>query len=144
MDVPIANVSMTGIEMCTLLRCVVSYKITEEYHCLHAIVPSNPNKLVKELTKTENKLKSSSKSVTGLRERGQDGPSREGRTPKDKHHKSKGSGAEMAAPIPRKGDKPPRETGMLCALRNKYGGAAKSHTTAHCKRWTGAGKSRPK
>ena len=49
----------------------------------------------------------------------------------------------MTAPIPRKLIKPPRDTDMLCALCDKYGRAAKSHNTPHCKRWTGAGKDHP-
>ena len=42
----------------------------------------------------------------------------------------------MIAPIPRKANNPSRDTGMLCALCDKYGGAAKSHTTSYYKRWT--------
>ena len=49
----------------------------------------------------------------------------------------------MTAPILRKVIKPPRDTGVFCALCDKYDGAAKSHTTPHCKRWTGTGKDHP-
>ena len=47
------------------------------------------------------------------------------------------------APVPRKGDKPPRETGMLCVLCNKYGGVAKPHTTTLYKTSIAAGKYHP-
>ena len=50
----------------------------------------------------------------------------------------------MVAPIPRKATKPSRDTGMLCGLCNKYGGAAKSHITSKYKRWTGSGKDHSK
>ena len=130
--------------MCTLLMRVVSDEIADKYSCVHDIVPTNPKKLGKELTKTENKIKSSSKFATDFRKCGQAGPPKETRTPKDKRYKSKGSGSGMAQPIPKKVPKPSRDTGMLCALCDKYGGAAKSHTTPHCKRWTGAGKDHPK
>ena len=50
----------------------------------------------------------------------------------------------MAQPIPRKEIKHTRDTGIFCALYDKYGGSAKSHTTPHCKRWAGAGKDHPK
>ena len=53
MDVPAANVSMTGFEMCTLLMHVVSGEIADEYDCLHDSVLTNTEKLVKELTTLE-------------------------------------------------------------------------------------------
>ena len=143
MDVTRANVSMTGFEMCTLLMRVVSHEIADEYECLHDVVPTNPKQLVKELTKIENKIKSSAKTATDARNRAQPGALIETGTRKDKRPKSNGSGPGMAQPIPRKAPKPSRDTGMLCALCDKYGGAAKSHTTPHCKRWTGAGKNHP-
>jgi hypothetical protein len=143
MDVTRANVSMTGFEMCTLLMRVISHEIADEYDCLHDSVPTDPKKLVKELTKIETKLKSSSKSATDSRNRSQPGAPTETGTQKEKRPR-KGGGPGMAQPIPRKVLKPPRkDTGMLCALCDKYGGAAKSHTTPHCKRWTGAGKDHP-
>ena len=77
MDVPATNVSMTGFEMCTLLVLVVSDTIADEYTYLHYSVPTQPKKLVKELTKIENKLKNSTKSASDLRERGQARPSGE-------------------------------------------------------------------
>ena len=99
MDVPAANVNMTGFEMCTLLMRMVSDKIADEYNCLHNSVSTNTKKLVKERTKIENKIKSSLKSATALRKHGQARLPSEGRTPKDKRHKSKGSGTGMVAPI---------------------------------------------
>jgi hypothetical protein len=122
---------------------VVSHEITDAYECLRDAVPTDPKKLVKELTKIEAKLKSSAKTATDARNRAQPGALIETGTRKDKRPKSNGSGPGMAQPIPRKAPKPSRDTGMLCALCDKYGGAAKSHTTPHCKRWTGAGKNHP-
>ena len=84
---------MTGFEICTLLMRVVSHKITDEYDCLHNSVPTDPKKYAKELTKTENELKNSSTFATDSRNSGQPGPPTETGTPKDKHHKSKGSGS---------------------------------------------------
>jgi hypothetical protein len=134
-DVTRANVSMTNFGMCTLLMRVVSDEIADEYDFLHDSVPTDPKKLVKELTKIENKFKSN-KYATDLRNNGHVGAPNDARTPKDKRHKSnRGSGLGLAAPIPRKAPKkPPRATGMLCALCDKYGGPAKSHTTEDCKR----------
>jgi hypothetical protein len=48
-----ANVSVTNFEMCTLLMRVVSDEIADEYDCLRESVPTDPKKLVKELTKIE-------------------------------------------------------------------------------------------
>ena len=48
--------------MRTLLMRVVSDKIADEYECAHDCIPTNPKKLVKELTK----LKRSSKVVQNL------------------------------------------------------------------------------
>ena len=115
---------------------VVSDNIVDEYDCLYDSVPTNPQKLIKELTKHETKLKSTSKSASDLRF----GPPSEGWVPKDKHHQSKGSGTGMIVPFPRKTTKPSKDTGMLYALFNKYGGTAKSHITSDCKGWTGADK----
>ena len=134
---------MTGFEMCTLLMCVVSHKITDEYDWLYNSYSTNQKKLVKELTKIENKLKNSSKYDTDSRNCGQPDPPSETRTQKDNHHKSKGDGPGMAQLVPRKVPTSPRDTGMCCALCNKYGGAAKSNTIHHCKRWTGAGNDHP-
>ena len=53
MNATCANVSMTGFEICTLFIYVVSYRITDEYDCLHNNVPTNPNKLAKKLTKNK-------------------------------------------------------------------------------------------
>ena len=88
MGVPTANVSMTGFEICTLLMCVVSGKIVDKYNYLHNSVPTDLKKMVKELTKMENKPKITSKSASDLRERSQAGLPNEGRTPKEKRHKS--------------------------------------------------------
>ena len=134
MDVPAANVSMTGFEMCTLLMHVVTDELVDKYDCSHDCVPTDPKKLVKELTQIETRLKSSSKTASGLRTRGQTGPPSESRNPKDKHHKSKGNGMGMTNPIPRKAPKPSRDTGMLCGLSTTYGGAVKSHITSDCKK----------
>ena len=62
MDVPAANVNMTGFKMCTLLMCVVSGKIADENNYSHDCVPINPKKLVKELKE----LKQNSKVVQKL------------------------------------------------------------------------------
>ena len=96
--------------------------------------------MVKELTKVEMKLKSSLKAASDFRERGQTRPPSESQNPKDKCHKSKGSGTGMANPIPRKAPKPSRDIGILYDLCNTYDGANKSHITSDCKRWTGADK----
>ena len=143
MDVTCTNVSMTGFEMCTLLMRMVSDKIADEYNFLQNSVPTDPKKLVKELTKIEDKIESSSKSAPEPSKHGQAGPPSEAQTPKDKHHKSKGSRTKVAAPIPWKAENPPRDTDVLCALCDKNGGAAKYHTIIHYKRWTGAGKDHP-
>ena len=74
MDVTRANVSMTGFEMCTLLMRVVSHEIAAEYDCLHDSMPTDPKKMVKELTKLETRLKTSSKAVSDLGKWGQTGP----------------------------------------------------------------------
>ena len=52
---------------CKYLMRVVSDNIVDEYDCLYDSVPTNPQKLIKELTKHETKLKSTSKSASDLR-----------------------------------------------------------------------------
>ena len=85
------------------------------------------------ITTIEMNPKNSSKAASDLQERGQTEPPSESRNPKDKRHKSKGSRTGTANPIPRKAYKPSRDTGMLCGLYNKYGGAATSYITSDCK-----------
>ena len=81
---------MAVFGMCRLLMCVVSDKIIDGYNCLHDFVPTNPNKLVKELIKIENKLESN-KYVASLRKRGQAWPYSDVQAPnKDKHRKKGG------------------------------------------------------
>ena len=75
------------------------------------------SKSLHRLTKT----KSSLKSASDLRKCGQTGPPSEAQTPKDRCHTSNNSGTGMVAPIPRKADNPPRNTGMPCAFCDKYG-----------------------
>ena len=50
------NVSMSLFAMCVLLMRNVSVQIEDEYNCLHSVVPTNPKKLVEQLTKIETKL----------------------------------------------------------------------------------------
>ena len=84
MDVTRANMSMTGFEICMLQMCVVSEITTDEYRCLQDSVPIDPKKLINELTKIEQKIKSSLKSAFNLRKCYQAVPPSETWTLKDK------------------------------------------------------------
>jgi hypothetical protein len=97
-------------------------------------MPNKPKKLVKELTKIENKLKSSSKPAIDLRKHGQDELPGEARTPKYTLQKSKAGRPGTAVPILKNTAKPPTDTGMLYSLCDKYTKGVKSHTTILCKR----------
>ena len=50
------NVPMTNFGMCNLLMRNVSENIKNKYHCLHDQVPTDPKKLVEQLTRIEKKL----------------------------------------------------------------------------------------
>ena len=105
---------MTDFEMCTLLMLVVCDKITDKHTCLRDSVPTDPKKLVKELTNIGPKLWSN-KTSTDLRKGGQVEPPSDTQSPnKDKGHK-KGGVMGVSAPIPRTKD-PLRDTVILCAL----------------------------
>ena len=73
-DVTRANLSMTMFQIHILLIPVVSGNIADEYNCPHDSVLINQKKLVKELKRDENKLKSGNKSVSDLQESGQAKP----------------------------------------------------------------------
>ena len=52
-----SNVSMTPFAMCNLLMRNVHPKMEDEYNCLHDTVPTDPKKLVEQLTRIETKLR---------------------------------------------------------------------------------------
>lgn len=47
------NVSMTPFAMCSLLMRNVSVQVEDENNCMYDIAPTNPKKLVEQLTKIE-------------------------------------------------------------------------------------------
>ena len=85
---------------------LVSDKIADKYNCLHDFISIDPTKLMKELTKIEDKLKST-KTTTDLCKHGQVGPPSEVQTPKD----------NMTVPISRKAPKHLRDIVILSALQ---------------------------
>ena len=137
-----SNVSMSPFEMCNLLMRNVTPKMEDEYNCLHDTVPTDPKKLVEQLTKIETKLRTISSETQKSNDHRKGGP------PDDAHRRSrggkarpnaKGSGRAEQDKIPRKNlARPPNDHCKLC---KEYGGLAKSHTTAQCRKWLPGGKS---
>ena len=62
-DVTQATISIAGFEICTLLMHVICDGIADTYDCLQGSVPTNPNKLVKDLITIKNKLKSNTSAI---------------------------------------------------------------------------------
>jgi hypothetical protein len=136
-----SNVSMTPFAMCNLLMRNVTPKMEDEYFCLHDTVPTDPKKLVEQLTRIETKLRTISNEHKS-------NDHRKGGPPDDAHRRSrggksrpnaKGSGRAEQEKIPRKDLA--RPSNDHCKLCKEYGGMAKSHTTAQCKKWVPGGKS---
>jgi hypothetical protein len=138
------NVSMTPFAMCNLLMRNVTPKMEDEYNCLHDTVPTDPKKLVEQLTKIETKLRTISNEQRTVQRQ------LNGKVPEDPHRRSRGKVKRPNAngngrddtdkqPIPRKQfTKAPEQHCKLC---KEYGGQAKSHSTAQCKKWVAGGKS---
>ena len=138
------NVSMTPFAMCNLLMRNVSPKMEDEYNCLHDTVPTDPKKLVEQLTKIETKLRTISNETRSQQRQ------LNGKVPEDPHRRSRGKTKRSNAngggrddsdkPIPRK-QAPSTRPEIHCKLCKEYGGNPKSHTTAQCKKWLPGGKS---
>jgi len=137
-----SNVSMSPFHMCNLLMRNVTPKMEDEYNCLHDTVPTDPKKLVEQLTKIETKLRTISIEEKKSNDHRKGGP------PDDAHRRSRGGKAKPNAKgggraeqdkIPRKNLA--RASDDHCKLCKEYGGMSKSHTTAQCKKWVPGGKS---
>jgi hypothetical protein len=135
-----SNVSMTPFAMCNLLMRNVTPKMEDEYNCLHDTVPTDPKKLVDQLTRIETKLRTISNEHKS-------DDRRKGGPPEDAHRRSrggksrpnaKGGGRAEQDKIPRKNlTRAPDD--QHCKLCKEYGGQAKSHTTAQCRKWVPGG-----
>ena len=114
------------------------------------IVPTNPKKLVEQLTKIETKLGSVAPHVPKANDRRKQS---EGR-PDDPHKRSRSDKKRAKAGatssrnnatdhrIPRKDQFPPRGD-KNCKLCAEYGGSSNTHKTGVCKKWLPGGKSHP-
>ena len=141
------NVSMSPFAMCGLLMRNVSVQIEDEYNCLHSVVPTNPKKLVEQLTKIETKLGGVPTHVpktVRLKGDGQpDDPNHRSRSEKKRAKAERGGGGKPTdSRIPRKELAPPRAD-KSCKLCAEYGGSSKTHTTHVCKKWLPGGKPHP-
>jgi len=116
----------------------------DEYATLHNTVPTDPKKLVEQLTKIETKIRTiKNEDKSGDRRKGGpiDDPHRRSRSGKNPNAKGKGHTVPEKT-IPRKQlASTAKETS--CKLCAEYGGVAKTHTTAQCKKWVPGGKSHP-
>jgi len=143
------NVSMSPFAMCGLLMRNVSVQIEDEYNCLHNIVPTNPKKLVEQLTKIETKLGSVAPHVPKPNDRRKQSESQPG-DPQRSRRETKRAKAEKASSrnnatdhrIPRKEQFPPRGD-KKCKLCAEYGGSSNTHKTVVCKKWLPGGKTHP-
>ena len=133
------NISMTPFAMCGLLMRNVSVQIEDEYNCLHPMVPTNPKKLVEQLTKIETKL--GSVVVPSSDRRKSEGLPDESRS--KKRAKTENSSRKPTQnKIPRK-DKIPTRAEKSCKLCAEYGGSSNTHHTSVCKKWLPGGKPHP-
>jgi hypothetical protein len=143
------NVSMTPFAVCGLLMRNVSVQIEDEYNCLHNVVPTNPKKLVEQLTKIEMKLGSVvaptvPKNVDRCKGKGQpDDPNHRSWSKKKRAKAEQGGRGKPTDPrIPRKELAPPRAD-KSCKLCAEYGGSSNTHKTQVCKKWLPGGKPHP-
>jgi len=145
-EVERANVQLSPFAMCSLIMRNVSVQMEDEYNCIHNTVPTNPKKLVEQLTKIETKLSSSAVKVTT----NADERKRQADDPQRSRSEKKRAKAEAAAkaggkglrhePIPRKPFVKGQTSCKLCA---EYGGASNTHKTAQCKKFIPGGKPHP-
>jgi hypothetical protein len=139
------NISMSPFAMCGLLMRNVTVQIEDEYNCLHNVVPTNPKKLVEQLTKIETKLNSnvtSNKTSNDRRKSSEGQPENSEESRRSKKRAAKTDGRAKTDKIPRK-VKIPTHVEQGCKLCREYGGSAKSHSTLNCKKWLPGGKSHP-
>jgi len=133
------NISMTPFAMCGLLMRNVSVQIEDEYNCLHPTVPTNPKKLVEQLTKIETKLGSVVVPANDRRKsESQPDESRSKKRAKTENSSRKTNQKR----IPRK-DQVPTRAEKGCKLCAEYGGAKDTHQTSVCKKWLPGGKPHP-
>ena len=133
--------SMTPIEMCCLIMRNASVRMEDEYNCLHNDVPTDPKTLLDQLTKIETKINS----VRGpdkvkADDRRKTGSSDLSWSAKKRAVKAEAGRMKGGDPIPRK---QLEKSGKDCALCKEYGGFAKTHKTAACKKWVAGGKPHP-
>ena len=140
------NVPLTPVMMCCLLMRVITPAMENEYDCLTDLLPTDPKKLVEQLTKIETKLNEVNKSNPEDRqkEKGKghpDTPSEQSRSSKKRMlDKAKRENAkDVVARIPRKST-PNKKADKLCKLCEEYGGAKNTHHTSQCKKWAAGGK----
>ena len=109
---------MSPFAMCDLLMRNVTVQIVDLYNCLHNVVPTNPKKLVEQLTKIETKLNSNITSIKTSNDRrksskGQPDDSQE--SWRSKKRAAKSDGRAKTDKIPRK-DKVPTHVEKGCKL----------------------------
>jgi len=139
------NISMSPFAMCGLLMRNVTVQIEDEYNCLHNVVPTNPKKLVEQLTKIETKLNSnvtSNKTSNDRRKSSEGQPENSEESRRSKKRAAKTDGRAKMDKITRK-VKIPTHVEQGCKLCREYGGSAKSHSTLNYKKWLPGGKSHP-
>mgnify|MGYP000875615735 FL=1 len=131
------NLQMTPFAMCGLLMRNVSIQMEDEYNCLHENVPTDPKKLVDQLTRIETKVRS----VAVEKKKARNHEEKQGEDPQGSRNAKKRANKDkrphMDQPIPRK---PPTRDKKLCKLCEEFGGSKNTHTTAQCKKWVSGGK----
>ena len=130
---------MTPFAMCGLLMRNVSVQIDDKYNYLHPMVPTNPKKLVKQLTKIETKL--GSVVVPTSDRRKSEGKPKESRN-KKRAKTENSSRNSTQKQTPRK-DKVPTRAEKGCKLCAEFGGSKNSHHTLVCKKQLPGGKPHP-
>ena len=138
------NVCMTPFVMCGLLMRSVNPNIEDEYNCLHANVPTDPKKLVEQLTRIETKIVSADKdskikSKADDRRKAEHHGDPPGSRSRSAKKRAKADPAKaLANPIPRK-TFPSNDNSKYCKLCKEYGGAPKTHKTSDCQKWAPGG-----
>ena len=140
------NVPLTPVMMCCLIMRVITPAMENEFCCLTDLLPTDPKKLVDQLTKIETKLGEPRSQNPNDRQKDKgkghaDTLTEQSRSSKKRElDKAKRNTAkDVVARIPRKST-PTKRADKLCKLCEEYGGAKNTHHTSQCKKWAAGGK----
>ena len=137
-EIECMNVSLTPVNMYNLLMHSVLATVEDKCNCMTDLMPADPKKLVKQVTKIETKLKLfPSKMKPEDHQNGNDRPKTCRAIHSCKRRAIVEADRELKDTIPWEATK--TKAKKQCKICEAYGGASYTHHTTQCKRW-GAGR----